>query len=242
MIRAVQAVSPAPDTEQAVRMLAVQQAYACAPVWRAFVSDSGGTAVWYDGQLYVCGGDGEEWALFAAMDPTVRCLHGDPAAAQAFAGRTGGTVVTRTVLRPERLTVAADVETVRQASPEALWQLLRAGFGDDAPEHDGFYVDVSHRMRHGWMQLRAVRQGETLLAAAVTVALCDGAAVIGAVATRPEARGRGYASACVTQLAQALTGQQRRVFLCPKNEYAAGLYASLGFAPCGAVALAYRPE
>ena len=60
-----------------------------------------------------------------------------------------------------------------------------------------------------------------------------GGAVIGAVATLPDYRGRGYASACVSTLAASLQKEGRRIYLSPKNAGAQRLYAGLGFVPCG---------
>lgn len=69
------------------------------------------------------------------------------------------------------------------------------------------------------------RQGDTLYN--------GGAALIGAVATLPAYRGRGFASRCVSALAAALQAENRRVLLSPKNSPAEALYTRLGFAVCG---------
>lgn len=60
-----------------------------------------------------------------------------------------------------------------------------------------------------------------------------GAALIGALATLPAYRGRGFASRCVSALAAALQAENRRVLLSPKNSPAEALYTRLGFAVCG---------
>lgn len=242
MIRAVSRVTVAAEQDAAVRILGLQQAYAGTAAVHLYADESGGCAAVCDGQITVCGGDAEEWGLFAAMDPLIASLRGDEETARQFAARIGATAHSGEVLTPGRLRpVDPAVPLSRQAAPGELWELLHVGFGPDAPARDAFYADASHRMRHGCWQQRVVRGDNGLLACAVTVALCEDAAVIGAVTTRPDARRRGYASACVTDLADDLLRQGKRVLLCPKNEGAARLYASLGFVPCGRYGTAQRP-
>ena len=95
------------------------------------------------------------------------------------------------------------------------------------------YADVHHRLRHGLCRLAAVETDGGVAACAMTTAECAGGAVIGAVATLPDYRGRGYASACVSTLAASLQKEGRRIYLSPKNAGAQRLYAGLGFVPCG---------
>ncbi len=142
--------------------------------------------------------------------------------------------------------------------PRELYPLLRACFGDALPPFESWYVDVSHRFRHGWCRTAGIRTGGALAACAMTTAECGpepaaaenfpgnrgtsceginpyngGAALLGAVATQPEYRGRGYASRCLSALTAALQAEGRHVLLSPKNEYAQALYERLGFMVCG---------
>lgn len=126
--------------------------------------------------------------------------------------------------RPGRLDIlpAGDLPD----TPNRLWETL--------PAFDAWYADVSHRMRHGVCRAAVVREmGRARVACAMTVAQARDGAVLGAVATLPDYRSRGYASACVTTLAAVLQGEGRRIDICPKNEGARRLYERLGFSFCG---------
>ena len=57
--------------------------------------------------------------------------------------------------------------------------------------------------------------------------------LLGAVATCYAARGRGLASACVTALTHDCLKDGKKVYISPKNDAAATLYARLGFVACG---------
>ena len=81
--------------------------------------------------------------------------------------------------------------------------------------------------------IAAVHEDGRPVACAMTTAEGGGAALIGAVATHPDFRGRGYASACVAYLTALLQQERRQVFLSPKNEPAHRLYRRLGYVDTG---------
>ena len=101
------------------------------------------------------------------------------------------------------------------------------------PPFNAWYADVSHRRRRGLCRSAGVAADGQIVSSAMTVAETADAAIIGAVATHPEHRNRGYASACVTALAAELREEGKRVFIAPKNENARRLYARIGFEVCG---------
>ena len=243
MIRAVQQVSLPIQTDATLRMMALQKAYGGTAALRLYQDENGSVAAVCDGQMYLerVAADAEEWVLFAAMDPMIRRLRTDVQTAQLYARKVGGTFEQQAVMQPINLQVKSETPTQQDATAQQLWQLLRAGFGDAAPAYDAFYADVLHRMRHGCFEQRVVKGDNGLLACAMTVAYCDDAAMIGAVATHPDARRKGYASACVTQLAASLQAQGKAVYLCPKNPYAERLYLSLGFEIKGQCGIATAP-
>ena len=119
------------------------------------------------------------------------------------------------------------------ADKKQLYPLLVSCFASGIPPFDVWYADVSHRQRHGLCRIAAVLEDGVPVAGAMTVAACGGGALIGAVATRRESRGRGYASACVSRLTRALMKEGRQVYLSPKNETARRIYSRLGFIETG---------
>ncbi len=108
-----------------------------------------------------------------------------------------------------------------------------AGEGFKPPAFEDFYVDVNHKLRHGAARLVGLSEGDRLAAAAMTVAECAGGAVLGAVACDPEYRRKGCGSAVVCRLVNALTAENKTVFLHRAQNANAGFYNRLGFEECG---------
>lgn len=92
----------------------------------------------------------------------------------------------------------------------AVHELLRACAGPSfpVPPWEPFYLDVSHRLRHGGLHLATRQENGILLGCAMTVAETPHAAVLGAVAVRPEYRGQGLGSALVRALLAQLPQPQ----------------------------------
>ena len=120
--------------------------------------------------------DHEEAALFVHMQPEWRTLRSDPAFAAALAAHGGVTTHTGQVMR--LLAPATDEGAAAPAAREA-YPLLQAVFGDTLPPFEDWYVDVSHRLRHGCCRMAGVYEADTLAAVAMTTAECDTAALIG---------------------------------------------------------------
>lgn len=234
-----------PDTEGAARLRALVDAYGLErPFLRIWTDGKGGFASLMDGAavLSLPRGLDEEWRLFLAMQLEVKSVRGTAEDARRLADTGEWTVSAGAVTAPGSM--LGDPETTTETlSPREVFPILTACFGKEAlPSFDAWYTDVSHRVRRRLCRLTGVREAGEPVACAMTVAECGaapcepaygGAAVIGAVATLPAARGRGYASACVLTLTRQLMGEGRRVFLSPKNGRAFQLYAGLGFVPCG---------
>lgn len=171
----------------------------------------------------------EELGLFFAAQPDIVRVRSTAAVAQQLTGfsryRSGAVLEAATGLRP--------VSNTQPLSPRQLYSVLAAAFGRAAPAFEGWYVDVSHRMRHGCCRSAGVTVDGQPVACALTVAETDTAAVIGGVATRPAYRQRGYAHACVAALTAALQAEHKRVLIAPQDEKLQALYAGWGFVPAG---------
>lgn len=133
--------------------------------------------------------------------------------------------------------VPADREDRSFFAPDlrAVHALLLQCTDDDfsPPAFEDFYVDVNHKQRHGTVRLCGVNSGDQLAAAAMTVAECDGCAVLGAVACRPDFRRQGFGTAVVSQLTNQLIAEGKTVFLHRANGKNAAFYSHLGFTSCG---------
>lgn len=122
-------------------------------------------------------------------------------------------------------------------SLEELYALLKSGEDGEIelPEHDAWYADMSHRIRHGGAEVFAMRAGNTLAAAAVSPFVSEGMALISGVAVNPHYRGKGLGKNAVAGLAVRLKLSDRRVFVMAEEKLIP-FYKSAGFSVCGSVA------
>lgn len=242
---------PAPDTEAAVRIGSLAEAYGkdC-PFTRIWRTDSGSFLSLLDGNaiLNLCAQENrlseqsiEEVFWFLSMQPEIHSVRTDAETARRLAKFPAFSAAPRLetgeVLCLEGALSAGPVSAV-PATAREIYPLLSLCFDAALPPFESWYVDVSHRLRHGVCHTAAIFREGAVVASAMSVAEYAGTALLGAVATHPDYRGRGYATACLRALAEQLPG--RRILLSPKNAYAAGLYAHLGFVPFGRWGVVYR--
>ena len=103
-----------------------------------------------------------------------------------------------------------DAETLREIYPVIV---------SDLPEianqpFDAWYVELSHRLRHGNARILAVKDGGSIVATAMTAAETDAVAVIGFVRTLAAYRHRGYASGVCRLLGNELLQEHKTVYIC----------------------------
>ena len=223
-----------PDTEAKLKIRALWEAYGAGRSFVRFYAGDGGTVIaLMDGTAVVAMGEEpvEEAVLFLSMNPEVRSVRTDAAFALQMADFWGTAASIGTVMTPSVHPVAD--ERVEETVPRDIYASLYAVFGDSLPPFDSWYADVHSRFRQGRCRIAAINRDGHVAATAMTTAECEGAALIGAVATLPAFRGQGFASACVRTLTARLLDEGKRVLLSPKNERAAVLYRKLGFVPCG---------
>lgn len=226
-----------PDSEAAVRILGLYTAYGisakflrfwCDPNRQVFISLLDGTA----SVAITDDADVEETAAFLKMQPEIRNIRTSGKAAKEITGYGGWTLESGSVM-----TTDAGLQTSalkpEELSPREVYPLLASCFENGLPPFDSWYVDVSHRIRHGCCRIYGFRHDGKPVSCAMTTSECCSAAVIGGVATLQEARGRGYASSIVLTLAEKLMNEGKAVFLSPKNDPARLLYSRLGFRECG---------
>ncbi len=173
----------------------------------------------------------EQEGFLQAVGYTV--LSGPRQALDALPGldgcRKAGAVLRREALREEG---PAGLDT----SPplRAVHTLLCACAGPSfcPPVWEPFYLDVSHRMRHGLCRLCAAWEGDMLAACAMTVAQSPFSAVLGAVAVHPDFRRQGWGTRVVRGILSSLP-EALPCFVLRDARENRDFYASLGFSPCG---------
>lgn len=104
--------------------------------------------------------------------------------------------------------------------------------GEQKPEQfEPFYLDVSHRVRHGALLTQGVFSQNKLIACALAGGITETDAVLTAVAVHPEKRRMGVGSNMVKRLLYRLS--PKSVYVLCENERAIRFYQSLSFVPAG---------
>lgn len=178
--------------------------------------------------------DWEELSAFLHMLPGAERLLCDEETCRAlgFPGEAAGPA-----LRLEGTCSPPETPVEWDPSPRELYPVLQAaqGPGFTVPPFEEFYVDLSHRIRHGTALSAAVRREERLVACGLCAALTGQSALLSAVCTLPEERGKGCGGAVVRALARRLREDApgREIFLLREEQKNENFYARLGFVPCG---------
>ncbi len=180
-----------------------------------------------------------------------RCLEGPLPAVQQLAALLGGRLEQSWVLQAGRPPLgqlcppAEEGAQPRRAGRLAplcqLHQLATPGFptGEGA---DAWLVDASWRQRHGFSDFYLL-DGETGPVSTAGI-LFKGASrgILGAVATHPAHRGRGYGARVTAYALAQASAQGLEPWLCTANDLLEGFYRPLGFAPAGRWGRLWLPE
>ncbi len=224
---------PLPSTYSAAYILSRAAAYGCSAPFAPFYGDEKGNVLSIlDGHavLFCDTAHLEEWMTFLSMRSDILSLAADATIARSLASAMHLPLTLRAVMRLQ-VPITPPVPPPEEVSPREVYPLLQTAFGDTAPPFDGWYVDISHRIRHGLCHIAAIRRENQPVSAAMTVAECTHTAVIGGVATHPDHRRQGLAGQCVLGLAARILSENREkvILISPKNAPAERLYRSLGF-------------
>ena len=93
--------------------------------------------------------------------------------------------------------------------------------------------DITYRVNHGTALPGAIYENGTLCACAAALFITENAALLGAVATQPEYRGKGFGGTLVKTLGSIMLREGRRAELLCKNDSIVEFYKSVGFFPVG---------
>ncbi|MBQ9413958.1 MAG: GNAT family N-acetyltransferase [Clostridia bacterium] len=219
--------------EASLRILSQFAAYGDGQGFLRFYQDDGGCylSLMDDVATLSAVGETSEMRLMLQMDSTVRHIRTDRDTAALIAAERGLPFDTNAVMQASLLDASGGRAQFLEL--KAIYPVLVRGFGDAIPPFDSWYADAHHRFRRGLCRAVGLCDGDAVVAVAMTVAECEKEALIGAVTTLPEARGKGYASDCVNTLTARLQREGKRVWLSPKNDPAKRLYERLGFVACG---------
>ena len=219
-------------TECELRICGLRRAYGMSASFIRFLSDEyGSVASVMDGVCVLqCNTVNiDEWIAFLCMDPDVRLIRTTGGVGALIAQACQKPMKSGIVMVFDNTSSYKTLQT-KEPSIREVYKHLASVFAD-FPTFDGWYVDVSHRVRHGCCHITAIEDGPDIVSTAMTVAETEHAALIGGVATSFTHRKKGYASRCIKTLLNALP--QKAVYIAPINTDAQRLYQSLGFAVYG---------
>lgn len=218
------------------RLLSWWEAYGTTALARFYSDRQGGYAAILDGQaVVICttASSREEFGAFIELQPDIHTIYTDVSTAESW----GLPFRPLPVMRCEQVVSAKPL--TEPSSPREIYDVLTAVF-DDFPAFEPWYMDVSYRMRHELCHHASVYQENTLISTAMTVAEWQSGALLGAVATLPEHRRKGYAATCVCALTAWCQQRGKKAYISPKNENAWRLYTDLGFRDYETVAVIER--
>ena len=220
------------DEPTAGRLLAWWNAYRDTNIARFYKTEHDGCIAVLDAQAIVCAPkeDGEEITTFFEWQQDVRSIY------TTIPLDVDGKVKDFTAMLAPTVGEANEPLSV---SLQALYTFLQLFF-EDLPPFEPWYLDTSYRTRHNLCRHTAIVKDGYIVSTAMTVAEWDGGALLGGVATSEAHRRRGYAAQCVLSLTFALQKMGKRVWICPYNQPAEQLYASLGFENKGTVTVIER--
>lgn len=220
------------------RILSGMHAYGCdRPFFSVWLQTEGGypaaVLARMDGSWSVAAQqafDGEEArSLICAAGGEQVTARADVLSALGFAAREQ---ICEMRLFPDRQAEAKPLPGLEwNPSPRVLYEVLSAceGPGIQLPPFEPWYLDLSHRMRHGAARAVLLRQEGSPVACAMTVAEADGEAVLGGVAVRPSCRGQGMGARVAGALLERLAAEGRTVHLMRETGRHERFYRGLGF-------------
>lgn len=219
--------------EAAIRIAGLAAAYGTQAPFIRYYADADGKnrlAV-MDGTAIFHAPDGvnEEWRRFLCLLPDIERVRTDAVAGETLSA-LWKTPARRGILMRYAGEQPIDTATEGLPAPDKLYALLCRCFAE-MPPFESWYVDVSHRVRHGVCHIATLWRGETCISNAISVAETNTQALLGAVCTDAAYRGQGGAARCIRALIRQLSGRQ--IFLSPKTDDVIPFYEKLGFVPCG---------
>lgn len=122
------------------------------------------------------------------------------------------------------------IDTVNDYDKRKVYNLL-CDCGFELGDYGAFLSDVCSRLNKGTASMIAAEENGSLRACAFALFEGEKSVLLGAVATSPEARGRGYASAIVSEIAEKKSDKD--VFLFCRNDGLEAFYSKIGFETVG---------
>lgn len=113
----------------------------------------------------------------------------------------------------------------------SVYEVLKSCEAEDfvIPDYLPFVSDMTHRKNKGKCAALGVVKDDILVSCAIAVSETENAVIIGAVATRPGYRRKGFSRQIVISLSEKYATQDKRVFLFSANENNTRFYQNSGY-------------
>lgn len=118
---------------------------------------------------------------------------------------------------------------------EEVYILLKSVDTFCLPEYDEFFTSWFYRCRDGGGKTYIIKDNGSIVSTASVLINAEKSAMIGAVATKSDCRGKGYAGDAVYTAAQELLKDNKTPCISFDNPAAGRVYKSLGFEFCDTV-------
>ncbi|WP_283608662.1 GNAT family N-acetyltransferase [Faecalispora anaeroviscerum] len=164
----------------------------------------------------------------AAGCRTLLCSESAADALYGGSNRAGELFVCPPVIQPM---AQSGVVWLNEVPVRELFSLLCECGEQRVEQFEPFYLDVSHRVRHGASLTQGAVLSGKLAACAMAGSMTESTVVLSAVAVHPDVRRKGLGGAAVRALLLRLL--PRRVYVLCENERARLFYQSLSFSPAG---------
>ncbi len=122
------------------------------------------------------------------------------------------------------------INAVNDYDKRKIYDLL-CSCGFELGDYGAFLSDVCSRLNKGTASMIAAEENSNLCACVFALFEGEKSVLLGAVATSPEARGRGFASAIVNEIANEKSDKE--VFLFCRNDGLEAFYSKIGFETVG---------
>lgn len=100
----------------------------------------------------------------------------------------------------------------------------------DSTDFEAWYVDVSHRIRHGCAKAFSINVNDEIVSSGIFSSIYGNDAILTSVHTAPEFRRLGYGTALVSHMMCDIPG---RIYLMREKNKNEGFYTHLGFSNIG---------
>ena len=136
---------------------------------------------------------------------------------------------------------SSDAQDLSEEHYKALYKLVSenipGSFSDDNESYLAFLSDFTFKKRRNLTRAKGIILDGKLVSSVITAAEVPGNALISAVASDKEIRGKGLGRRTVMTMVSELLKENKKVYVIALNESAEGFYEHLGFEFCENIAI-----